>query len=441
MSIELTRKEALATIAAVEKALRDGHPPAVIPGSHTMTAARVAAHALGIDRRTVHSRIQAGGSIDRLYGLRVDWSKYKAPEAPKPFAPDDRPPPTRAEVQGADFWRRRASLLERELATTERVLGQVSGLASQEIEPPEWLAAAKDVPAKRAIIGCLVSDVHMGEVIASDEIQGVNEFNPEIARARLRRYFEAAAAIGPRWGSDTDLLGCFIAFAGDLVSGDIHEELARTNALTSNEQVRAMVECAVAGIRLMKETFGKVHCVFVPGNHGRQTHKPTAKLYARLSYDTLIGQFVSDVFAGDKDVTFQIANSRDAITPIFGRSIFTTHGDGMGTSGGQGFAGPLLPIVRGTKKVEAQQARMNRRPDLILHGHYHHSANPGPVLSNGAIPGYGEYANGLRASFEPPQQWLFLFHEKWGLRERSEIKLEAPGAPPPVRIPAVMERS
>lgn len=166
----------------------------------------------------------------------------------------------------------------------------------------------------------------------------------------------------------------------------------------------------------------------MPGNHGRTTIKPTAKLYSALSYDTLVANMVADAFKGSKRVTFQISPSPDAVVPVLGRTMFSTHGDKMGTGGGQGFAGPILPIVRGTKKVEAQQARAQRRPDIICHGHYHHSANPGSVFSNGSIPGYGEYANGLRASLEPPQQWLFLVHETWGVRERCEIKLETPAS-------------
>ncbi len=124
--------------------------------------------------------------------------------------------------------------------------------------------------------------------------------------------------------------------------------------------------------------------------------------------------------------------------PVFGRTVFLSHGDKIGTRGGMGFAGPMLPIVRGTKKIEAQQARLGRRPDLILHGHYHSTGNAGAVLSNGSVVGYGEYADDLRADPEPPQQWLFLLHSKWWMRERAPILLEDPRLPekPRVRVPA-----
>lgn len=92
--------------------------------------------------------------------------------------------------------------------------------------------------------------------------------------------------IAPRWASDNECAGAYLALGGDLISGDIHEELVRTNALTAHQQVQFVVEQIGAGIRMALEAFGAVHVASVPGNHGRTTRKPTAKLYSQLSYDT-----------------------------------------------------------------------------------------------------------------------------------------------------------
>lgn len=40
-----------------------------------------------------------------------------------------------------------------------------------------------------------------------------------------------------------------------------------------------------------------------------------------------------------------------------------------------------------------------------------------------------EFGDDIRQPHEPPQQWLFLLHEKWWVRDRAEIKLEEPGLP------------
>jgi hypothetical protein len=122
-------------------------------------------------------------------------------------------------------------------------------------------------------------------------------------------------------------------------------------------------------------------------------------------------------------VTWQIAEGIDVRTPIYGRTILTTHGDRMGTGGGQGFAGPELPILRGAHKVRAQAFSAGMGCDLILSGHYHTSTNLRGVLANGSVPGYSEYGNGLRAALEPPQQWVARFSMAWGLCDRLPVQL------------------
>lgn len=377
-----------------------------------------AARAMGLSRGAFQERLAkaAGAARD--------------PEAAEPMSSRER--------FDAAFWRKKATEAQRAADEAEHIAEQLAGLRGVEWSVPDWIMAAGDGDKGRSVIGCLVSDMHMGEVVSADEINGANAFDPDICRARMKRYFEAACVVGKRWAADTHCEGALLVLGGDMVSGSIHDELAQTNALTSPEQVVAAAETLAAGLIKLRLAYRRVHVVSVPGNHGRTTHKPTAKLYSRLSYDTMIAAMLAERFRGDKDITFQFGPAKDQIVPVFGRTVFVSHGDKLGSRGGMGFAGPMLPIVRGTKKVEAQQARFGRRPDLILHGHYHTTGNAGAVLSNGSCVGYGEYADDIRADPEPPQQWLFLLHSKWFLRERAPIMLEEPTLPekPRVRVPA-----
>lgn len=385
-----------------------------------------AANALGIASQTLFSRLRRGKALYGLFPVveRKEDVQY------------------RREVHDAGFWKKRAEDHERSLREVEHLLEEISGIRNTPYTIPSWLLTTDNGQRGRSVIGCLLSDVHMGEVISDEEIHGINRFDPEICRARLRRYFQAACIVGARWSADTVCEGVLLALAGDMISGDIHEELRITNALTSHEQVLAVVEEVVAGIRVLLLNYPRVHVVSVPGNHGRTTPKPTAKMYSRLSYDTLIATMVAKEFANVEAVTFQFGAATDQITPVFGRTILTTHGDKIGTKGGMGFAGPDLPIVRGAKKVLAQQHSVGWSHDLIQFGHYHYSTNPGGgrVLGNGSVPGYSEYGADLRAVVEPPQQWLYLIHSKWWLRERAPIQLEEPKAlkKPRVRVPAAM---
>lgn len=402
-----------------------------------------AAVALGLARGTFQNRLAAAKKLARegKDGLDRILSEFEAKKSkPEPSAPtpQEGTPQSRAERMDAGFWRKRSAGVERDLAAVEHRLEQIAGLRAMDFTVPDWIIRPGASRRGKSVIGCLVSDVHDGEVISANEINGINAFNPEICERRMHRYFSAVCTIGQRWADDTECMGVLLALAGDLMSGDIHEELRITNAMTSQEQCIHVSVLIAAGMKMLLETYGAIHVVGVPGNHGRSTQKPTAKLYARLSYDNLILAMVESHFKDDKRVTFQYGAAKDQMTPVFGRTVFTTHGDKIGTKGGMGFAGPVLPIVRGSKKIEAQQAGIGRRPDLIQFGHYHTTANPGNILANGSVPGYSEYADDLRAVVEPPQQWAYLLHDKWWMRERMPIQLEDPAPPqkPRVTVPA-----
>lgn len=345
--------------------------------------------------------------------------------------------PSPAEILNADFWRGKAKAETRRAEKAEHLLREVAGVMQRDLEVPEWTVPVSGARGRAA--GLIhISDLHTGEVVRREEIGGLNEYNPDVFRRRLRRMFAAAIEILPRWASDCSLEGVVVALNGDLISGDIHDEIRRTNALTSHEQVALAADELAAGISMVADKFGAVLVTVTPGNHGRTTEKTHAKRMAALSYDTMIGSILTRQFAGDDRIVVNISSGPDILFPIFGWSILQTHGDSMGTGGGQGFAGPELPIVRGGKKIKLSGFAAGERYDVILSAHYHTSSNPGTVLANGSIVGYNEYAQRIRAVPEPPMQWLALVHEKWGLRERVPVVLEDPKRPerPRVKVPA-----
>jgi len=278
------------------------------------------------------------------------------------------------------------------------------------------------------------SDRHYGEVVEPTEINGWNSFSPEVCERRVQRFMDAACEIGRRWTVDTTVDGVLYTMGGDEISGDIHDELRETNSLTSLQQVEGAAGLHVACLRQLLEEFGRVHVMAVPGNHGRTTRKPTAKRYGALSYDIAIARQVAKEFRDDDRISFDIAAGPDLTAVIYGRLVLLTHGDKIGTGGGKGFAGPVLPIIRGAKQVELQYGRAGMTPDLILMGHYHTSAAPPGILANGSVSGLSEFGFGLRGHIETPRQWLAVMRQKWGLAERLDVQLEEPPAPAKPRV-------
>lgn len=385
---------------------------------------RAAARALGLKPSTL------GHFLESLETI----SQTATSEAPQPPAP---PSPT--EIRDASFWRNKAKAAEDRAADSEHILREMAGVFQRPLSLPEWVMPGGG-ESGRAVGLIHLSDLHCGEVVRLEEAAGINEYNPDIFRRRLRRMIDASIRILPRWASDCDLKGVVVALNGDLISGDIHAELRETNALTSHEQVALATDELASCIRMLADQFDAVLVTVTPGNHGRTTEKTHAKRMAALSYDIMIGNILAREFASDGRITVNTASGADIVFPLFGWSVLQTHGDSMGTGGGQGFAGPELPIVRGGKKIKLSGFATGEKYDIILVGHYHTSSNPGSVLANGSMIGFNEFAVRIRATPEPPQQWLALIHERWGLRERVPVVLEDPAPPrrPRIRVPAGM---
>lgn len=393
-----------------------------------------------VDAINAHPTLAAAA---RALGLKPSTlvhfvGSMKAPHQAPPEKPEIIPP-SPVEIRDVNFWRNKAKKAEEQAAASEHVLREMAGVFQRPLSLPDWVLPGSGETG-RAVGLVHLSDLHCGEVVRPEETGGINAYDPEIFRRRFRRMMDAVIRILPRWSADCDLKGVVVALNGDLISGDIHAELRETNALTSHEQVALVTDEAAAGLRKLADKFGAVLVTVTPGNHGRTTEKTHAKRMAALSYDVMIGNILAREFAGDPRITVNCASGADIVFPLFGWSVLQTHGDSMGTGGGMGFAGPELPIVRGGKKIKLSGFATGEHYDLILVGHYHTSSNPGTVLANGSMIGFNEFAVRIRAAPEPPQQWLALIHERWGLRERVPVVLEDPTPPkrPRIRVPAGM---
>jgi len=346
-------------VAAVRLALKAGFR------WHTSESPYVGAKRILNEQHNTDLSVNRICEVWKRYGGGMEEADIEAPEVEaQPLAP--------AERHDADFWRKKYTAAQKEADALHHLVDQLCGVSYEGVRAPSWaMKAGKERGKTRSVPLALVSDVHYEEVISPDEILGINGFNPGICQRRMHTYFSAFCDLGSRWSEGSNVEGALVGLLGDLITGVIHEELAMTNALTSQEAVYDCSGMLIGGLRMVKEAFGRVHVVGVPGNHGRSTRKPTAKLYSRLSYDTLILKMIAREFEGDDRVTFDFGDSKDITLPIFGRTALFTHGDKMGSRGGMGFAGPMLPIIRGAKKIHEQQASVSRTPDLVCHGHWH----------------------------------------------------------------------
>jgi predicted phosphodiesterase len=301
------------------------------------------------------------------------------------------------------------------------------GESLEQLKPPQW-TVAQTAHSNPGVPTLFLSDLHWGEVVRPTQIGGVNSFNMESARNRLRYTVETAIDLLRILDPKMRYPGIVVPLGGDLISGNIHDELTATNELNTMPVVLDLFEHLVSAITLLAITFKQVFLPCVSGNHGRDTRKVWAKDRTHTSFDWLLCNFLAKHFSGDKRVTFYIPDGPDALYRIYGTRYLLTHGDRLG-HGGDGLIGFLGPVTRGDHKRRTRQQQIEQPYDVLLAGHWHQYVQTRRLIVNGSLKGYDEYAYTEAFPFEPPQQALWVTHPRYGITYRMPVLCEQPVKP------------
>ena len=321
-----------------------------------------------------------------------------------------------------------------DLAKALQIREHAFGLTPEVVAPARWRAVPSSPSGINETPVLFTSDFQVGEVIRAEDTRGYNSYNLDIFRKRYRRLIEATIGIIRRHHGGTDHI--VYLRGGDSISGSIHPELADTDEVPPPVQCIVLLEEESAGIASLAQEFGNVTVISIPGNHDRTGIKPRAKTYSDHSYERLVQYALEAQFKNDDRVKFLTDPSGDVLFELHNRKFLLTHGDRIGTGGGDGFAGPTLPIVRGGKKVMAQYATEGYTLDYVLVGHYHTPVDADGVIANGCLPGYSEYARArMRVRPSPPSQTLFFVHEQYGVTAMRRIYVNGHhGSHPPLKV-------
>ena len=413
---KLSRELAESTIKAVEKCVKDGFKITGYP-----SATEEAARRLGIPGPTIAGRLRSARSY---YNLVPDKSK-----APKEKLPADGTAiemrRLRDEVHTANG---RCAELERQLIAQKTWRSSILGLAEAPAKSRLVMPSHKSGSRGGRSVVLHLSDIHYGETVSLDEMDGVNRYDAAVARVRLGRFFSTAAALMTvHWtGKKPDEI--VLCLGGDLISGLIHDELLQTNAPSVPATVREIGDLIAQGISALLDAVGvQIRVYSVPGNHGRLFHKPQSKGRAPNSLDLLATDFAEAGLRGVKRVAFFRSASPDAYFSTYGWHWLLTHGDTMGgKGGGTGFIGPMAAIVKGHRKLVDTSWRSGRPVHYVLTAHYHTTGKTSFGFSNGSVIGYGEYARDLRADPEPARQNMLTVHSEHGVINEQPLYLGHP---------------
>jgi hypothetical protein len=379
---------------------------------------------MGLKRTTFVARLAAA---DLKFGAMTPPENVKSEGAIVPTVED---------VLGVNKLKRDLDLSKKRMKEAEEfalkdqtIREAVFGLSREPAEVPSW-SVGKDGPMKSETLILMLSDLHVGEKVYKSQMNGANSYDVEIAGNRVRRYFENVIKLSTKHWSGPAPECIYVLFMGDLITGEIHEELAKTNDLQSLGSVQACAKFLCAGLEMLRDAFPKtpINVVSIPGNHGRTTHKPEMKNYALESYDTLIGWVVEShaKARGWSNVSFSAPASGDALLQIYGYNYLVTHGDRIGSRGGSGMGGPAVTASRGFMRVNAEYAKNGILIDKILIGHFHSQMELENGFVNGSLIGPNEYAKAGRFNPHPAAQWMLSIHPRRGIARRWLVQVGDP---------------
>ena len=315
----------------------------------------------------------------------------------------------------------------RDADTAEEIRRTIFNLSEHDPAPPAWIRAPCKENGKRGAPITMWTDWHYSEVVRPEQVGGVNAYNAKIAKNRVTKLVNNTIDLcfNHMGRANTTYPGIIICLGGDMISGNIHDELTETNDRTSWQAVNDLTDLLAGSIDQIATKFGHVWLPCVVGNHGRGTLKPRAKNRVYTSFDWSIYTNLERYFKPNKHVKFSIPSEADAHFTVYGHRFMLTHGDALGVKGGDGIIAALGPIARGAFKIGRSEAMIGRDFDTLLMGHWHQQLwLPNAIVAN-SLKGFDEYAHiTLRAPYSRPSQPLFFIHPEQGLTARWEVFLE-----------------
>lgn len=299
--------------------------------------------------------------------------------------------------------------LLKELDDKDRQLGILSALASAPLKPIVLRSTKGKNPMQRQGVPVLLcSDWHVEEPVELAKVNGMNEYNLEIADRCIDKMADAFTWLGA--DKRYDIRSAVIWLGGDLYSGYIHEELVEANFLSPVEAVLWLQERIERMLRKIAAENPHIEEFLVPcndGNHGRLTHKIRVSTRTANSLEWLLYQNLARRMSDDKRFKFQVADGEWTYVDVFDQTIAFTHGDTFRYQGGVG--GISIPLRRGINEM-----RKYRKITQTCLGHFHQRCDFGDINVNGSMIGVNTYGMHIHAPPEPRQQSWFLIDQTRG---------------------------
>jgi len=271
-----------------------------------------------------------------------------------------------------------------------------------------------------------LTDTHVGDRVTFDQTTGINEYNVDIFNKRLYGWTEQIILLANYRRNIADVEELVIPMLGDMVSGDIHEELARTNIGNCMEQMINGAFLISQSLMALSQHFTKVRVAGVVGNHGRMTRKiPSKDKY--MDWDYMLYQWIAAFCAEQPNISFHIPKNFSTIINVANRNILIMHGDSISGGGTSASFTRMVGQMRGMQQQNQSWEDMQRFDDIMI-GHFHrideYDIGTGAMYICGTMKGSDEFTTNRLHVSSPPKHLITYWHPDHGNVSKEIIRLD-----------------
>ena len=371
---------------------------------------------------------------DREVSLREGLSRDEIEDTPTDFSPDAHAKLIKniEKYKGeAKYWKKVAETSLKQEAKKELLIDAVKkftpsykSVQKYKIRKPKGKVRAASAQSMIAPL----SDTHIGDNVEADEMVGLNSYNIDIFNKRLYGWATQVLTLAELRRNSVEIDELVIPMLGDMISGDIHMELALTNNDHNMGQMIRGANLIAQALMFLAPHFDKVRVPCVVGNHGRMTRKPPMK-NKYMDWDYMLYQWVSVFCRNQKNIEFHIPKSFMTSVEVKNRNILVSHGDfvngaGSGTAISKGILNMrnILQFRKGLQdeigKLRNEEIGLPEYFDSVLIGHFHRideiDIGTGAIHICGCMKGGDEFAMQRVQAINKPRQLALYYHPKYG---------------------------
>ena len=371
---------------------------------------------------------------DREVSLRDGLSRHEVEEIPTDFSPDAHAKLIKniEKYKGeAKYWKKVAESALKQEAKKELLIDAVKkftpsykSVQKYKIRKPKGKVRAASAQSMIAPL----ADTHIGDNVEADEMVGLNSYNIDIFNKRLYGWATQVLTLAELRRNSVEIDELVIPMLGDMISGDIHMELALTNNDHNMGQMIRGANLIAQALMFLAPHFDKVRVPCVVGNHGRMTRKPPMK-NKYMDWDYMLYQWVSVFCRNQKNIEFHIPKSFMTSVEVKNRNILVSHGDfvngaGSGTAISKGILNMrnILQFRKGLQdeigKLRNEEIGLPEYFDSVLIGHFHRideiDIGTGAIHICGCMKGGDEFAMQRVQAINKPRQLALYYHPKYG---------------------------